>query len=291
MPTPSHMPPLPPPLSDVPSVRVNGATQAALAATLLDVRIDDVMGGRATCTASFLNWGVTASGPDWLHIDRSLLAPQTPFAIERGSPGHTSALFSGRLTGIAGRTWSDRVPDIVVSAESRAALRAVPRARVFEDMARADVMQLLAGEHELQAEVSLRRDARGTITQAGETDIELLARLARASGADVWIRDSTLHVQDRRTRPDTDDVVLTAGAEVLECAARMAAVAPTSTRETTMATVLAEGQPQLYPGRIVQLRGVGPLHVGRYLVTRVTHTTDAQDGFRTRFSAERLPGW
>jgi DNA-binding NarL/FixJ family response regulator len=276
-------------LPGLPSVRVNGVTQPALALALLDLRIDDVMGGRATCAASFVNWGATPHGASWLHVDRSLLAPQTPFALEIGSVGHTSTLFSGHLTGLAGRTWSDRVPDLVVSAEAHAGLRAVARKRVFEDMTRADVMQLLAGEHALQAEVALRRDARGTIAQAGETDLELMVRLARASGADVWVHGATLHVHERNTRRHVDDLELTAGAEVRECAARMAAVTPLSTRETTVADVLADGLPQLYPGRIVHLKGVGPLHVGRYLVTRVTHTFDKQDGFRTQCSAERQP--
>jgi hypothetical protein len=279
---------MPPPAPPSLHIRVNGVTQPALAATLLDVRIDDVMGGRATCAVSFVNWGTTARGPGWLHVDRSLLAAQTPFALESGTPGDTSSLFSGHLSGISGRTWSDRVPDLVVSAESHAGLRAVPRKRVFEDMMRADVMQLIAGEHALQAEVSLRRDARGTIAQSGETDLELLVRLARASGADVWLRDATLHVHDRRTRSDDDDVTLAAGVDVRECVARTVAVMPAATRESTTADVLAEGQPQLYPGRIVHLKGIGPMHAGRYLVTRVTHTLDKQTGFSTRFSAERL---
>jgi hypothetical protein len=274
------MPPQPPTIPDVQTIRVNGVTQPALTATLLDVRIDDVMGGQATCAAAFVNW---------LHVDRSLLASQTPFAVMSGSPGHTSTLFNGRLIGLTGRTWTDRVPDLVVLAESRAELRAVPRKRVFEDMSRTDVVQLLAGEHALQAEVSLHRDARGTITQAAETDMALIVRLARASGADAWLRESTLHVHDRRTRRDVEDLELTAGAEVIECAARTASVTPTATRETTLADVLAEGQPQLYPGRIVHLKGIGPMHAGRYVVTRVTHTLDKQAGFRTRFSAERLP--
>lgn len=282
------MPP-PPTVPNEHTIRVNGVTQPALAATLLDLHIDDVMGGRATCAVSFVNWGTTAGGPGWLHVDRSLLAAQTPFALESGTPDDTASLFSGHLSGISGRTWTDRVPDLVVSAESRAELRAVPRKRVFEDMSRADVVQLLAGEHALQAEVSLYRDARGTITQAAETDMALIVRLARASGADVWLRDATLHVHDRRTRSDDDDVTLTAGVDVRECVARTVAVVPAATRESTTADVLAEGQPQLYPGRIVHLKGIGPMHAGRYLVTRVTHTLDKQAGFSTRFSAERLP--
>lgn len=52
---------------------------------------------------------------------------------------------------------------------------------------------------------------------------------------------------------------------------------------------VAEGDARLRVGAELELRQVGPLFEGRYWVTRVRHTFDATNGFRTAFAVER-PG-
>ena len=279
--------PFPTSIADTRAVRVKGVLQPALSATLMAFRIEDVTGGRATCSASFVNWGATAQGTGWLHVDRSLLDLQVAFAIEVGWSDDMVALFDGLVTSLEGRVEGDRLPELAVAGESRAALRAVAKTRVFEHMSRADVFATIAEEHGLQPDVTLVRDQVGTIRQTGETDIALVVREAQASGADVWLAGSTLYVHDRRTRA-IDAVPLTAGKDILSCNARLTVLAPTTTRATTEADVVTRGRREIHPGRIVDLEGIGPLHAGRYLVTRATHTFDLQHGYRTRFAAQRL---
>lgn len=280
--------PFPSSVADTRVVRVKGVPQPALSSTLVAFHVDDVMGGRATCSASFANWGPTAQGTGWLHADRSLLDLQVTFSIEVGWSNDLAALIESNITGLEGRLEGDRVPELVVWAESRAAMRAVPKTRTFEHMSRADLCATIAAEHGLQPDVALARDKVGTIRQTGETDLALVVREAQASGADTWIEASTLYVHDRRSR--TSDVVsLEAGKDVLTCSARLAVLAPTTTRSTTEAEVVTRGRREIQPGCVVALEGIGPLHAGRYLVTRTTHTFDLQHGYRTRFGAERLP--
>lgn len=274
-------------IADTRAVRVKGVLQPALSATLIAFRVEDVMGGRATCAASFVNWGGTAQGTGWLHVDRSLFDLQVAFAIEVGWHDDLVALFDGLVTGLEGRIEGDRLPELVVSGESRPALRAVPKSRVFEHMSRADVFAAIADEHGLQPDVALVRDKVGTIRQTGETDMALVVREAQASGADVWLAGSTLYVHDRRTRA-SDAAPATAGKDILTCNARLTVLAPTTTRAATEAEVVMRGRREVHPGRIVDLEGIGPLHAGRYLVTRATHTFDLQHGYRTRFAAQRL---
>lgn len=50
---------------------------------------------------------------------------------------------------------------------------------------------------------------------------------------------------------------------------------------------LAEGDARLRVGAELDLRQVGPLFEGRYRVTRVRHTFDGTDGYRTAFTVER----
>jgi phage protein D len=197
------------------------------------------------------------------------------------------ALFDGHVTGLEGRVEGDRLPELGVSGESRGALRAVPKTRVFEHMSRADVFAAIADEHGLQPDVTLVRDQVGTVRQTAETDMALVVREARASGADVWLAGSTLYVHDRRTRA-IDALPLAAGKDILTCNARLTALTPTTTRATTEAEAVTRGRREIHPGRVVDLESIGPLHTGRYLVTRATHTFDLQHGYRTRFTAERV---
>ena len=50
---------------------------------------------------------------------------------------------------------------------------------------------------------------------------------------------------------------------------------------------VAEGDARLRVGAELELKQVGPLFEGKYFVTRVRHTFDAQHGYRTAFSVER----
>lgn len=52
---------------------------------------------------------------------------------------------------------------------------------------------------------------------------------------------------------------------------------------------VAEGDARIQVATRLVLRGLGPLYDGRYYVSRVRHTFDPKNGFRTRFSVER-PG-
>ncbi len=52
---------------------------------------------------------------------------------------------------------------------------------------------------------------------------------------------------------------------------------------------VADGNPAIQVGSLVDLRGVGPLFEGKYFVTLVRHTYDLVSGYRTTFQVER-PG-
>lgn len=284
------MPPLPP--GSVSAIRVGGIAQPALRAALLDLTVEDGLTTARTCALTVLNWGVRPDGSTgFLHTDRSLLAPDTPLSLEIGPDSSGPTLFEGHVTGLDGRLSASQPPALTVTAESDPTLRGVPRKRVFENVRRSDVLQTLAGEHGLVSNVTLVRDVRATVTQAGETDLAFVVRLARASGADAWVRDGTLYARDRRARPPAEDLTLAYGDELLECTARTTFAVPGTSHaiEATAADLSAHGHTGIHPGRIVDLRGVGALHIGRYLVTRVTHTFDLQHGFRTRCSGDRLP--
>jgi phage protein D len=49
----------------------------------------------------------------------------------------------------------------------------------------------------------------------------------------------------------------------------------------------AEGSPELRVGRKVELKGVGPLFNGKYVLVRTRHTFSARGGYRTEFTVER----
>jgi phage protein D/phage baseplate assembly protein gpV len=102
---------------------------------------------------------------------------------------------------------------------------------------------------------------------------------AQVSPADVGGGDTILLLDE--SAPDDDHVEKLAQAEL-------------DTRSAAEVTLwgLAEGNPKLFPGALVEVTGLRGELDGRYVLTEATHTIDGQHGFATEFRTappESLP--
>ena len=98
--------------------------------------------------------------------------------------------------------------------------------------------------------------------------------------AGATILDAALATRDQQ-------VVHALAATQSEAQALAEALYARTARKFVVGTGIAEGDARIRVGSEVELKEVGPLFQGMYRVTRVRHTFDLTDGFRTEFSVER----
>jgi phage protein D len=58
-------------------------------------------------------------------------------------------------------------------------------------------------------------------------------------------------------------------------------------RRFVTGTGMADGNPKIRVGSILDLQNIGPMFSGKYFVTVARHTFDLRDGYRTTFEVER----
>jgi phage protein D len=127
-------------------------------------------------------------------------------------------VFSGRISAIEGQFSATEPPSITVLAEDRLQdLRMTRRTRVFEDATDADAFRQIAGDHGLQPEIDADGPTHTLLAQVNQSDLAFLRERARWLDADVWVENSTLHIQKRANRSQNgDDLTLTLGRGLLE---------------------------------------------------------------------------
>lgn len=195
-----------------PTIIVAGQEDAALQAGLLELLVVETTAGLYRCEARFGNWGQRGGGLGPLYLDRRKLDFGKALTLGLGD----DTIFEGRITALDGHFLEGAAPEITVLAEDRLEkLRAVRRTRTFADVADADVIQQIAGEHGLQADVGVTGPTHRALAQLNQSDLAFLRERARAVDAEVWVTGSTLHAQPRGSR-DGGTLELRYGKDLLE---------------------------------------------------------------------------
>lgn len=184
-----------------PAFTVGGQARAALDSGLLRLAIADSVDGLATCEAEFGNWGATPERPlGHLWFDRQVLDFGADFVVKLGG----DTLFDGRIMALEGHFPAMAPPRIVVRADDRLQdLRMTRRSRAFEALTDADLVQRIAQDHGLQADVDLPGPTWPLLVQANESDLAFLRRRLRVADADLVLAEGRLQVSPRgqRSRP------------------------------------------------------------------------------------------
>ena len=185
-------------ISARPDILVDGQRETALAAGLTSFLIEETSAGLYRCEAVFSNWGAAHNGSsDFLYFDRALLEFGKALAVQLG--GET--LFSGRIGALEGRFPESSPAEIAVLAEDRLQnLRMTRRSRHFEQVSDADVIQQIARDHGLNAEVDVPGDRHTVLAQVNQSDLAFLRERARATGVELWVEDTHLKARPRRSR-------------------------------------------------------------------------------------------
>lgn len=183
-----------------PNIEINGTENAALAQGLLALCIVENTNGLYRCEALFGNWGSKDSAIDFLYFDRSMLDFGKGFKVSIGSHAD-DVIFDGRIMALEANFPPGRAPELRVLAEDRFQdLRMTRRTRTFNDVTDADVVNRVAGEHGLTADVDIAGPAHKVLAQVNQSNLAFLRERARAIDAEVWMGGSKLIARSHSKR-------------------------------------------------------------------------------------------
>lgn len=179
-----------------PTIEIDGQQQATLEAALLEYALSDGIDAIAHAELRFGNWGGDDPGFQW--FDRRTIDFGKKIAIKQAG----EVLFEGKITAINAHYPAGSPPELSVFAEDRLQdLRMTRRTRSFASKSLADVAQTIAGDHRLEADVSVNGPSWKSLAQVAQSDLAFLLDLARREDAMVWIEGSKLIVKSARSVP------------------------------------------------------------------------------------------
>jgi len=204
-----------------PTVRLGGNVEAGLGLDLQTLLVEETTDGLYRCEARFNNFGPRGGRMDYLYIDRSRLDFGKAFAVEIGPPSAARQVFDGRISGIEAE-YSQSGAHLTVLAEDRLQdLRMTRRTRTFEDVADADIIGQIAGEHSLTPQVDLDGPTHKhkVVAQVNQSDLAFIRERARSCNAELWIDGTTLHAAARTSR-DAGTIGLAYGVDLIAFSVR-----------------------------------------------------------------------
>ena len=184
-----------------PTIAIDGQDDARLGAGTLALSVHEDIFGLYRCELTLGNWGTLGNSLDFLFFDRDVIDFGKPLNIRIGDGDAGGEVFNGYITGIEGRFIESRPPELLLLAEDKLQdLRMVRRSRTFEDVTLDDVIDTIASDHGLSADVDIDSPQYRVLAQLNQSDLAFLQERARLIDAEVSIRDGRIAVQSRRRR-------------------------------------------------------------------------------------------
>ncbi len=198
-----------------PLIAVAGNEDAPLSRALLRMSVRESVEGLYRAELRFSNWGSGGDGVGFLFFDRRKLEFGKELEVRLGG----DVLFAGRISAIEADFGEGRAPQIAVLLEDRFQdLRMTRRTRTFHQQTDAAIIQSIATDHGLTAQVDFPGPTHDVLAQVNQSDLAFVRERARVSDAEVWIDGRTLHGKPRSERTSTP-VKLTYGGALRELTA------------------------------------------------------------------------
>jgi len=177
--------------STLPTAEIDGQSFPVLSRNIAAVRMEETLGGLSSLELTVTDWVTRADGSAGHGSDSgSPLVLGAGLRLFMGPAGVlASEVFDGQITAIACETRAAEPPLFTVIAEDRLfSARRRRRSRLFEDTTIAQIVEGIASDHGLTAEV---REGLPTFTatwvQRDETDLAFLRRVLEAVDGDMQI--------------------------------------------------------------------------------------------------------
>jgi phage protein D len=188
---------------------------AALIGDLVEITVDSSLHLPDVATLTF-------NDPRLKWVDNDLLAPGKPLVISARAGRGQQPLFDGEIVEIE--------PDYQVSTQ-RMVVRAFDRlhrlargrkVRTFQNMTDGEIVEKLAREAGLQAQVGPTKQAHEYVFQANQTNLSFLQERAADLGYLLFVEGKTLHCE--APKPDGQPIELQWGATLSEFRPRMTTI-------------------------------------------------------------------
>lgn len=181
-----------------PALAIEGRLDKVLAGRLIELLVHEDVHGLCRCEAVFNNWGDTGSAAGHLYFDRQVLDFGKRLEVRLGS----DTSFDGRIFALqADFPGRGRSRLRVLAEDALQDLRMTRRSRSFADVSDADVFRQVARDHGLTARVDeLAGPTHKILAQLNQSDLAFLRERARALGAEVRVRGTTLEAGPRLVR-------------------------------------------------------------------------------------------
>lgn len=180
-----------------PLLILEGENNAELSERLLRLSVIENAQGLYHCEFTVNNWDPNRNEIGFLYFNRQLLDFGKALKIKLGD----QQVFEGRITALEANFPEGGAPELNVLAEdSLQDLRMTRRTRTWFDSSDADVMQKIANEHSLRPQINLDGPTHKVLAQVNQSDLAFLRDRARAMGAEVWVKGSSLFAKPRRDR-------------------------------------------------------------------------------------------
>lgn len=210
--------------SSVPTIKVGGTERRELARDLLTLEIEENLLGLANLRFSLSAIGARPGARDeaLLYLDGAIIDFGKELEIMLGPADMQSSLFKGRVSALELVMDQGKEPEVHVMAEDRLwDLRMTRRFATYEDADLSDIVQRIAGQHGLSAQVDVDTPRQKMIQQWNQTDLAFLREQAARVAGEVWFESSTIHVADReRRRSGGETVTLVQGNDLLTLSVR-----------------------------------------------------------------------
>lgn len=184
--------------STLPTVEIGGQSYPLVSANIVSVRMEESLGGLSSLEMSVVDWVARGDGSAGNASDSgSPLVLGAGLRLFMGAAAvQAGEVFDGQVMAIECETRASEPPLFTVVAEDRLfTARRKRRSQLFEDKSLGDIVNQIAGDHGLTAEV---RDGLPTFTatwaQQDETDLAFLRRILARFDADLQIVAAKLQV-------------------------------------------------------------------------------------------------
>lgn len=175
-----------------PELTVDGRPAADLDAALVKLSVTEDLAGLARCELTLNNWGPVGGAVSYLFFDRKTVDFGKALAVKLGG----DTLFRGQVTALGASYPAEGAAQLTLLVDDRLqALRMTRRTRSFEQVRDADVIESVAREHGLQADIQLPGPTHRALAQVNLSDLAFLRERARSLDAELWLDDRTLHAR------------------------------------------------------------------------------------------------
>jgi Bacteriophage probable baseplate hub protein len=196
-----------------PAIFIDGQAKPELDGGLLRMQIAENTSGLYRCEAAFSNLGGKDGGSNFLYFDRQTFDFGKAIQIKL----EDDVIFDGKITALEACFPEGQPPEIAVLAEDRFQdLRMTRRTRAFTEVSDSDVLNQIASDHGLRADVSVTGPSYKLLAQINQSDLAFLRERARSIDAEVWMDGSTLSAKSRTSRATGSAIELNYGAKLRE---------------------------------------------------------------------------